>query len=711
MNASGARGSDALQRPGELPSARRTDRARPGAGLLEWLADTPELLPGVVAVGVFVFWATAQGGVGATDSYPGFLILLGLLVGTGFAYRAELFRLPRLVLAAFLLLALFTVWNFLSIGWADDQGAAWDGANRCLGYLIVFALFALPPWRPRAAALLLGIYTIAITVVGLVVLVKAAGAADPLSYFVTGRYAEPTGYQNAEAAIFTMSVFPAVFLAARRETPWPLRGVMLSCAGILFGIALLPQSRGWLIAAPIAVVAYLVIVPGLVRSLTVLLPLAVVMAAISSPLLQVFNIADQPSKLGPALADARTAILIAAAVLLVIGCAIGFADRKIELPDRVERIGSRAVVIAASVAALAGVVVALAVIGNPVSWANDRWQDFKGGRFEYQTGGGTRLGGGLGSNRYDFWRVAADEFKDAPLIGVGSENFAEDYVRHRHSGEEPTYPHNLSLQVLSETGLIGGLLFLGFLVTSLVGMARVRLRSEVPLGRGVAAVLAVVFIYWFAHSTGDWFWVFAALSAPIFAWLGIGMRLNADRATLAAPRSAKGWVAPVAAVSAVAVLFATVSMVLPWAAAIDVKKAAASWGANPHAAFDRLDQARKLNFLSARPDLVQGAIAAKLGENRRVRSSFERALERDPLNWYAELELATLDGVEGDKQSALARLDRVHALNPRETLTAMVRKGVLSGKPITLEQLDAEILYRYCERLGRKVGPNGCEPG
>jgi tetratricopeptide (TPR) repeat protein len=142
-----------------------------------------------------------------------------------------------------------------------------------------------------------------------------------------------------------------------------------------------------------------------------------------------------------------------------------------------------------------------------------------------------------------------------------------------------------------------------------------------------------------------------------------------------------------------------------------VKKAAASWGANPHAAFDRLDQARKLNFLSARPDLVQGAIAAKLGENRRVRSSFERALERDPLNWYAELELATLDGVEGDKQSALARLDRVHALNPRETLTAMVRKGVLSGKPITLEQLDAEILYRYCERLGRKVGPNGCEPG
>ena len=340
MSAAEAKGRGAVQRPGELPSSRPTDRAYTGAGILDWLAATPELLPGIAAVGVFVFWATAQGGIAPTDSYPGTLILLGLLVGTGFAYRAQLFRLPRLVLAAFVLLVLFAAWNFLSITWADDQGAAWDGANRCLTYLIVFGLFALPPWRPRAAALLLGIYTVAITVVGLVVLLKAAGAADPLRYFVAGRFSEPTGYQNAQAALFTMSLFPAVFLAARRETPWPLRGVMLSCAGILFAIALLPQSRGWLIAAPIAVVAYLVIVPGLVRNLTVLIPLAVVMAVISSPVLHVFDVSDEASKLGPALVDARTAILIAAAVLLMIGCAIGFVDRKVELPERVETIGS-----------------------------------------------------------------------------------------------------------------------------------------------------------------------------------------------------------------------------------------------------------------------------------------------------------------------------------------------------------------------------------
>lgn len=682
-----------------------------GRSELEWLRATPELLPAILAAAVFVFWASAQGGIDPTDSYPGSLVLLGLLAGVGFAYRAELFELPRLIVVAMALLALFAAWNFISIGWADDQGAAWDGANRCLTYLIVFALFALPPWRPRAAALLLGVYTVAIAFVGLVVLLKAAGAEDPLRYFVADRFAEPTGYQNANAALFTLSMFPALFLAARREVPWLVRGVMLACAGLLFGVALLPQSRGWLIAAPIALVAYLVIVPGLVRSLTVLLPLALVMALVAHPVLQVFDVSDDPSRVGPALHDARTAILVGAAVLFVVGCVVGFIDQRVQLSPRAASTGRRAVLGAVGVVAVAGVVVVLAVIGNPVSWAGDRWHDFKAGDFEYRTGGGSRLGQGLGSNRYDFWRVAADQFKAAPVVGVGSENFAEDYLRDRRSGEEPTYPHDLALQVISETGLVGALLFGGFLAVSLVGVGRVRLRSGEPLSRGLAGIFAVVFVYWFLHSIGEWFWAFPALTAPIFAWLGIGMRLDASRATLAQPRLTRGWIAPVAAGSAAAVLFATASMALPWIAAIDVNKAEASWGSNPHAAFDRLDQARKLNFLSARPDLVQGSIAARLGQDQRVRSSFERALERDPNNWYAEIELATLDGVAGHKQSALARLDRVAALNPREPLTATVRQGVISGKPVTLDQLETDFLERYCERLGREAGPRGCQTG
>lgn len=699
-------------RPGELPRAtpqsRRTDGVAPA--WIAAVARSPELIPGVAALAVFLFWATAQGGVMATDSYPGALFLLGVLSATLYAFRAHLPRLPRLPLAAIALLGAFALWSYLSIAWADDQGAAWDGANRCLLYLTAFVIFTLPPWRPRPAAVLLGLYVVGIGVIGGTVLLKAADSANPLEYFIAGRFAEPTGYHNANAALFTSAIFPAIFLASRQEAPWPARGLMLALAGVLFQLALMPQSRGWLIAAPLAALAYTALVPGLVRSLIMVGPLAVVAALTAGPILDVFDAVDNAAELETALDGAREATLTGAVVLFLTGSLIGFLDRHLELPEEVARAGSRAVLGMAGVIALAGAVVAIGVTGNPIGWAGDRWDDFKSGEFE-QEFEGSRLSQGLGSNRYDFWNVAFEEFKGSPLSGIGSENFAEDYVRERNSDEEPTHPHNLSLRILAQTGLVGAALFIGFLVAALIGVGRTRLRSSDPLGRGVGGLAAVVFVYWFAHSTGDWFWAFPALSAPVFAWLGLGMRVGGDRGLRHSPTWAADWERPTAVAAGVVVVFAALSLALPWTAAVDTKTAAETWGASPNAAYDRLDRAADLNFLSANPYLIEGAIASRLDQPRRMRIAFDRALDRDPDNWYATLELAALDAIEGDNQSALERLQRVSALNPREPVTDQVRQGLLSGRPVSLETLDAIFLERYCQRLGREVGPGGCTSG
>jgi O-antigen ligase len=702
-------------RPGELPRAAPESRRIDGGGAaIAFVARSPELIPGVAAVAVFLFWATAQGGVLATDSYPGALFLLGVLSATLYAFRARLPRLPRLPLAAIALLGAFALWSYLSIAWADDQGAAWDGANRCLLYLTAFVIFAVPPWGPRTAAALLGLYAVGIGVIGGTVLLEAANSANPLEYFIAGRFAEPTGYHNANAALFTSAIFPAIFLASRQEAPWPARGLMLALAGVLFQLALMPQSRGWLIAAPLAALAYIAFVPGLVRTLIMVGPLAVVAALTANPVLDVFGAVDNAGALEPALDSARDATLTGAVFLFLAGSLIGFLDHHLELPEQAARVGSRAVLGVGGVIALAGAVVAIAVIGNPIGWAGDRWDDFKSGEFE-QEFEGPRLSQGLGSNRYDFWSVAFDEFKDSPIGGVGSENFAEDYVRERNSDEEPTHPHNLSLRILAQTGLVGAALFIGFLVVALIGVGRTRLRSSDPLGRGVGGLAAVVFVYWFAHSTGDWFWAFPALSAPVFAWLGLGMRVGADRGPRPAPTWASDWGrtagVAAAAAAAVAAVFAVLSLALPWTAAVDTKRAAETWGASPNAAYDRLDRAADLNFLSANPYLVEGAIASRLDQPRRMRIAFDRALDRDPDNWFATLELAALDAIEGDPQSALERLQRVSELNPREPVTDQVRQGLLSGRPVSLETLDAIFLERYCQRLGREVGPGGCTSG
>ena len=479
---------------------------------------------------------------------------------------------------------------------------------------------------------------------------------------------------------------------------------MLASAGVLFQLALLPQSRGWLIVAPMALLVYFVLVPERVRTLIVLLPLIAVAGLTAPSMLDVFDAAGKPGALAPALDQARDTMLLGAGALFLAGALIGLADRSMTLSDRTTRLGKWAVGAIAWASALAGLIVVISIIGNPFSWAGDRWDDIKSGEAEFQPEG-ARLGTGLGSNRYDFWRVSLDEFEDAPLAGVGSENFAGDYVRERDSDEEPLHPHSLPLRILAQVGLVGAVLFLGFLACALVGLGRVRLRSEVPLSRGLAGVVAVVLFYWLVHSTGDWFWAFPALCAPVFAWLGLGMRIDGDRRTSSSP----AWVLPAGVAAGAAALLAAVSLLLPWRAAVDIDEASNVWRRDPEVAFDRLDRARGLNFLSARPDLVEGAIASRLGDRARMRTAFERALDRYPESWYATLELAALDAVEGDRRSALRRLREVENLNPREEMTAVVRRGIVRGRPVSLAMLDAVFLERVCSRLGRSPAPGGCE--
>jgi hypothetical protein len=262
--------------------------------------------------------------------------------------------------------------------------------------------------------------------------------------------------------------------------------------------------------------------------------------------------------------------------------------------------------------------------------------------------------------------------------------------------------------VLSGTGLIGGLVFAGFFAVVLAGVWRVRLRSAEPLSRAIAGLVAVTFVYLFVHSVGDWHWAFIALWGPVIAWLAVGMRLDGERAPQPGPARSGRRTLAIAAMAIIGA-FATVSFVLPWTAALDTKRAGEIWAADPEAAFDRLDRARSLNFLSANADLVEGAIASRLDQPERVRAAFNRALERDSRNWYATLELAALDALEGNRESALARLDRVAELNPRETLTDEVRQGLLRNRPVTLEELDDIFLERFCLIHGQELGPNGCE--
>ena len=675
------------------------------------LARRPELIPGLLAIATFVILAASQGGWEVIEWAPAGLVMLGLLAAAAFAYRARLRELDRANLIAIVLLAAFVAWSFVSIAWAEVQGTALDGANRSLVYLLVYAVFSVVAWRAGSAAIVLGLYSVALAVAGVFVLTDAAGSQDAALSLVNGRMAEPTGYPNAVAALFIGGFWPAVHLASRREVPWFLRGLLLAAAGFLVQLALLPQSRASLIVIPFALVFYLLVTPNRIRA-SIALALALGATALAAPTtLDVYTVATDGGNVGEAFSSAADAMLIACAGLLVAGTLIGLLDSRLELSRSTERTAGRVGIALSAVAVVAGIVIGLAAVGNPGDWLNDRWQDFKG---DYDKGGfqTSRLTGDLGSGRYDFWSVGlSDEFASAPVVGEGADNFAVGYLEHRDTDEEPFYPHSLPVRLLAGTGIVGTALFLGFLVAAAVAVFRTRLRYPDPLGRGVAAVALAGAVYFLLHSSGDWLWTFAGITMPVIAWLGIaggGMRGREPVRPTPLPLPAPARIGMIAAAALVAIV-AAVSLALPWISARLTDSAASGWPDDPQAAYSRLDTARDLNPLSARPDLVAGTIAIRNDDPTRAAAAFTRAAEREPTNWYARIELGTLDLADGKRGRGVAELHRARELNPAEPLIATAIRRSRGSNPLTTAAIDRDLLDRVCSRVGATQQTRYCK--
>ncbi len=179
------------------------------------LRDAPATVPALAAIVLFVVWATSQAGYPLTHWAPGGLIVLALLAIALGAVPLRFAEIPVAVKLALACLAAYTALSFLSILWADAPAEAWEGANRTLLYLVVFALFALWPRRGAGAALLLEPVDAcddrARGVCGAAS--RRLKRQELWSMFSGERLAYPIGYPNATAAQWLMAFWPALLLA------------------------------------------------------------------------------------------------------------------------------------------------------------------------------------------------------------------------------------------------------------------------------------------------------------------------------------------------------------------------------------------------------------------------------------------------------------------------------------------------------------------
>ncbi len=681
--------------------------------LIAPLRAAPATVPALGALALMVVWATNQAGYPLTHWAPGGLIVLALLAVALLAVAprwAGWAGIPIPVRIAMGCLAAYTALSFLSILWAGVPGDAWEGANRTLLYLLVFALFACWAQTGVTAALLLCGWVLAMAGVGLFVLLHidaASGAARLIALLPGGRLVYPAGYVNANAAQWLMAAWPALLLARERRLPWWLRGTLAGGAVLLAEVALLSQSRGSVYAEPAMLVLVFALLPGRLRTFALLVAVAVGIGAVAPAVLRVGERVGAlegashggVASHGPAALQSATAAVHAAVVAtllsaLVVGAVVAagaaLERRRTLSPPAAARVhrGVAATAVVLLVALLAG---GWAAVGNPVARARHAWDTFKSPKgYAANSTTGSRLTSGLGSSRYDFYRVALDEFAAHPLVGIGADNFAEPYLAHGRSTETPRYPHSVELRTLAQTGLMGALLAVVGLGAALLAAWLALARHPDPLARAIAAAAAAGFAYWAVHGSFDWFWEFAGLGAPAFALLGLACALT-PRSPPAASRDRPPRRWPIA-LGAAAALAMIVSFTAPWLSGLEVESAARVWVRSPAQAYTRLDHAAQLDPLSDEPYVVAGSIALRLGELGRADHEFALALERTPGDAYATLERGAIASARGARREALALLERALRLAPRDPLTRAALAVTRGGHRVNIGELNRSIL-------------------
>jgi hypothetical protein len=547
-------------------------------------------------------------------------------------------------------LAGLAVWMGASVVWSALPGQSWQYTNRTVAY-VAFAFLGLltggllrdAPRRIAAvASVLLGL------VFGWALLTKAV----PALYGDYGRVARlraPIGYWNELALLGDVAVPLALWVAAGRRAP-ALRaaGVALLYA-VTVGL-LLTYSRYGIALGVLVAVLWLVLerdrVAGLAASALGIVPgLAVFLYALSLP-----GVTDDGRSRAQRVHDGWRFALVTALVGLAVSAAayaLARAEQRRPLSELLTRRIERWALVAGAAGAVALVVLA-------VVFAHRLWHGFSSG------GQVTNASGHLqslsSSNRWGWWQQAWHAFTRHPAGGTGAGTFELTNRLHRTSPFDVTVePHNVPLQLLSETGIVGFLLYAGAIASLAVGVVRARVRT----GDAAVTALGLGLGAWVLHMVGDMDWDYVAVSGPLL--LVAGMLLTSGEPAVALARTRR----PLLAIGAAALgLVAFYSLAAPWLAQrqLDSAASAAVTGDFEAAASDGRT-AHSYDPLSTDVLDEWAGYVEETGDLTRAEQLYVDAVEREPLNpetWY---ELGAFEYAHGRWRRAYSALDRSWGLD------------------------------------------------
>jgi O-antigen ligase/polysaccharide polymerase Wzy-like membrane protein len=603
---------------------------------------------GVLAAVSALFSSGSSGGrltwIGLAALVLAALVVAGALVGLP---RPEL---SREALAALGFLVAFAAWSGISVLWSIQGDRSWAYLNRGLVYIAVAVVgLWLGPWLREWAYVLSAALALPLGWALLGKAVPELGSSGRIA-----RLSSPIGYWNALGLLFAMALPLAVWLAARREHPHWLRA-----AGVVYVYALvvgllLTYSRGGVLAAACAVVLWLVLGAPRVESAAALLlgggaGIAVAAWAFTRPGLTTDGAAHSlRAHDGAWFAVVFVLAAVAVAALAYLG---SLGEERRPLSGARRRLVGRVALGVLCVGVAVGVAVLVAE-SKPKGWFKDFTQQPTNASLQ---GGPQHLVNASSSSRWLWWKEAWRAWERQPWRGTGAGSFELTHRMLRTNSIVVTEPHNVPLQFLTETGVVGFLLAVASIAAAALGVVK-RLRGREP----AAVALAVLVAAYAIHSLVDFDWDFVAVTAPFL--LSAGALLGGP-AVREEPRLV--W-SPVPAAVAVAL---GISLLTPWFAERATDSARAALTQNrPLQAYRDARDARSLNPLALDPVLVQAVALEQLGDIEGARMRYADAVRLQPLNWWPWFELGRFEEDLGDRRRVLPPLERAAQLDPQNPL-------------------------------------------
>ena len=512
-------------------------------------------------------------------------------------------------------LAALTAWLALSISWSTLPDRSWVYANRSFVYLL-FVLLGL--WlAPRTRALALGLAALLGALAAWTLLGKVVPAVYDYGPPDVARLRGPVGLWNQLALLGAFALPLALW---RRG----LDGTLLAYVWLV--TLVLTESRGGVAVAAVVLVVWFVLAEERLAGAAVLVAAALPAAVVAGVAFALPGITSDAQSYHTRWRDG-----IVFGALLVVGAVAAALLARLAPPEPGPSL--RRAVIGIGILAVAAALVVGAVK------AGSAWRSFTSSAQVTNTSG--RFGSAASNYRWVWWKQAWRGFEHHPLAGTGAGSFSLTNLRYRTSYLDQTIePHNLPLQLLSETGVVGFLLFT-VAAAALLYHGRGR--------RGAELALALMLPAYLLHALVDVDWDFAAVSVPAF--LAAGSLSGSPPERRASPFAVLA--------AAGAALLAFGAILLPWLGARWTSDAEVS--ANPARAITLARRARSVDPLSA--EAVWAQALATSGYAPAV-ALYALATRKEPENPQWWLLKARFELSSGCARAALVDFYRFNSLDP-----------------------------------------------